>query len=240
MNTTFIYNHCMPTQIIKITRKELVAEGTLAVHFEKPAGFKFVAGQYMDWTLTDDLGASNTHSFSIVSAPHEPELTIATRLRDSAFKRTLQKMELGDEISAAGPFGSFTLHHATDKPAVFLAGGIGITPFFSMIKNALHQSDVNGPLSHQIYLFYSNRRMQDAPFHSDLATITNDRFHYIPVWSDAMGYINADLVRTHIEDIQKPIYYIAGPPTMVAAMYKVLTDMGVSPDNIRSEDFAGY
>ena len=134
----------------------------MSFHFEKPQGFEFRAGQSIDLTLlnpqeTDAEG--NVRAFSIASAPFDPDLMITTRMRDTAFKRVLKTMPLGTQVKIEGPGGSFTLHKNSAKPAVFLAGGIGITPFFSILRQAAHDR-----LPHQLFLFYSNRRPEDAAF----------------------------------------------------------------------------
>jgi len=108
-----------------------VAEGTMAFHFEKPPQFDFKSGQFADITLfnppeTDSEG--NTRTFSIASSPFENQLMFATRMRDTAFKHFLTKVSLGTDVKIDSPMGSFTLHKNPAKPAVFLAGGIGITP----------------------------------------------------------------------------------------------------------------
>ncbi len=123
----------------KLLSRSNVAEGTMAFHFVRPAGFIFKAGQAADLTLlnppeTDSEG--NIRTFSIASPPFEEQLTFATRMRDTAFKRSLKVVPLGTEIQIAPPSGSFTLHKNANKPAVFLAGGIGITPFISVIRQA--------------------------------------------------------------------------------------------------------
>lgn len=139
-----------------------VAEGTIAFHFEKPTGFDFKPGQSADLTLpnppeTDAEG--NVRTFSIASAPFEDQLMFATRMRDTAFKRSLKKMPLGTVVKMDSAMGSFTLHKNSAKPAVFLAGGIGVTPFSSIVRQADHDR-----APHKLYLFYSNRRPEDAPF----------------------------------------------------------------------------
>src|SRR5688500_18366589 len=116
----------------------------------------------MDITLiappeTDAEG--NTRGFSINSAPDDSELVFATRLRDTAFKRVLATMPLATAVKAEGPFGSFTLHNDPRRPAVLLAGGIGVTPFRSIARRA-----ARGMLPHRILLFYANKRPEDAPF----------------------------------------------------------------------------
>ena len=150
----------MPDYKVRLKNRKQVAEGTLAFHFEKPADFRFKPGQFCSFTLvdppeTDEEG--NKRTFSIASAPHEEDLIVATRMRDTAFKRVLRSAAPGIQVKIDGPSGSFTLHRKPEKPAVFLAGGIGITPFLSIIRQTEHDA-----APHHIYLFYSNRRPEDA------------------------------------------------------------------------------
>src|SRR6266849_2040616 len=145
----------------KLLNRVEVAESTMAFHFEKPSRFDFKPGQSADLTLsnppeTDSEG--NTRTFSIASPPFENQLIFTMRMRDTAFKHSLKKVPLGTEIKIDPPTGSFTLHKNSAKPAVFLAGGIGITPFLSIVRQADHDR-----LPHKLYLFYSNRRPEDAP-----------------------------------------------------------------------------
>lgn len=222
----------------------------MAFYFERPKGFKFIAGQYADFTLikppeTDDEG--NIRSFSIASAPQKKELMIAMRMRDTAFKRVLKTMPLKTKVKVDGPMGSLILHQDAIKPAVFLIGGIGITPVRSIILDAIKRK-----LPHELILFYSNRDPKDAAFFAELKAVArkHKKFIFIPAftelkksnrsWSSERGYIGAKMIEKYIADIQRPIYYLAGPPKMVAAMQQLLKKMKVSPDNIRLEEFAGY
>src|SRR4029078_2732284 len=116
----------------------------MAFHFHRPRDFLFQAGQNVLVTLGE--GWEN-RTFTIASAPHEAELMIATRMRDSAFKNRLKTLEPGDPVSIDG------LHPDTERPAVFIAGGIGVTPFLSMLRDATHRR-----LGHAITTFYSKRR----------------------------------------------------------------------------------
>ena len=143
--------------------------------------------------------------------------------------------------------GSFTLHKNPAKPAVFLAGGIGITPFLSIVRQADHDR-----LPHKLYLFYSNRRPEDAAFLDTLQTLetTNPNFHLICTmtemskskkeWKGETDLIDKEMLSRYLAVLQGPIYYIAGPPTMVAAMRQTLVGAGVEEDDIRAEEFAGY
>jgi ferredoxin-NADP reductase len=235
---------------VKLRKKEDVAEGTMAFYFEKPAGFQFKPGQFANLTLpnppeTDAEG--NIRTFSIASAPSEEDLMFATRMRDTAFKRVLKTMPLGSEITLAGPFGSFTLHSDSSRPGVFLAGGIGITPFRSMILYASRSR-----LSHNLLLFYSNRRPEDAAFLQELQGIQkeNTRYRFIGTmtqmeksklkWEGRTGFLDQQMLSENVKDLRGSIYYVAGPPGMVSAIGQALTGLGIGEDNICSEEFAGY
>src|SRR5438477_11197857 len=117
-------------QEIALRRRETVAEGTVAFYFAKPAGFSHEAGQNAIFSLIDpgEMDAAGpSRPFTIASAPHERELMIATRMRDSAFKRALGVLPIGAKLSIDGPAGVMVLHEDESRPAVFLAGGSGIT-----------------------------------------------------------------------------------------------------------------
>jgi ferredoxin-NADP reductase len=186
-------------------------------------------------------------AFSLASAPHEPVLKIATRQRDTAFKRNLKNMAEGTELSFEGPFGSFTLHENVQRPAVFLSGGIGITPFHSMISDATHRS-----LPHRIFLFYSNRRPEDTVYLDELKSFeaANPNFTLIATmtameksaqsWDGERGYVDAAMLARHLPADSNPVYYLAGPQGMVLALRDMLTGSGISRDDIRYEEFTGY
>ena len=155
----------LPVTFSKLVGRHEVAERTDAFRLEKPPNWAFEAGQFLDMSLLDpsDTDAEgNTRTFSMASAPHEETLMVATRMRDTAFKRALKTMPLGSAVKLEGPSGDLTLHHNVRRTAVFLAGGIGITPFRSIVFQAAKEK-----LPHRIFLFYSNRRPEDAPFLDD-------------------------------------------------------------------------
>lgn len=234
----------------KLLSRREAAERTPAFEFEKPAGFRFEAGQALEVKLlapkeTDSEGDSR--AFSIASAPSAPRLQIATRLRGTAFKRALGSMPLGTAVELDGPFGSLTLHKNAAKPAVFVAGGIGITPFMSILRQAAAD---RSPRS--FILLTSNRRPEDAPFFDELEalakTLTGLRF--VPTmtqaqtssrsWTGRRGPITAQFIAEAAADIAGSVCYAAGPPAMVAAMKKTLIEAGADEDAIRTEDFQGY
>jgi ferredoxin-NADP reductase len=229
---------------IALRRREQVAEGTLAFYFDKPAGFSHEAGQNAMFTLIEppqEDAAGPTRTFTIASAPHEPELMIATRMRDSAFKRFLAKAQPGTKLEMEGPLGLMVLHEDASRPAVFLAGGIGITPFLAMVRDAAKRE-----LPHQLVLLYSNRRRQDAAFLAELERLRGPRFRMVatmtdaPEWRGEKRRISRELLAEHVPDLRAPIYYFAGPPAMTMAVQGMLKDLGVSEDDMRSEEFYGY
>jgi ferredoxin-NADP reductase len=223
---------------IALRRREQVAEGTFAFYFDKPAGFSHEAGQNALLTLAD---GSESRTFTIASAPHERELMFATRMRDSPFKRVLATAPMGTTIQIDGPMGLMVLHEDEKRPAVFLAGGIGITPFLAMARDAEARL-----LPHRILLFYSNRRPQDAAFLAELKHMQNRNFRMVATMTDAADWngekrmISRELVTEHVKDVREPVYYFAGPPGMTMAVQGMLKDLGVSEDDMRSEEFYGY
>jgi ferredoxin-NADP reductase len=240
----------MPKYETTLASKETVAEGTMAFHFAKPADFKFTAGQSMNVSLigppeTDAKG--NARTFSIVSAPHEAELVVATRMRDTAFKRVLKAMSAGGRVGLRGPAGLFTLDPADARPAVFLAGGIGVTPFVSMLRDAAHAKRAR-----DLWLFYSNRRPEDAAFLDELMGLParHARVHFVGTmvemdkssrpWKGETGFLDRAMLERHLKSLSGNVYFIAGPPGLVEAMQKMLIAAGVAEDAIHTDEFIGY
>lgn len=239
-----------PVFMAKLKNRKEVAERTMAFQFEKPSNWTFKAGQFIDITMsnppeTDAEG--NTRGFSIASAPEENFIMVTTRLRDTAFKRSIQKVPLGTEMKLEGPFGNLVLHNNAARPAVFLSGGIGITPIRSILVRAATEK-----LPHHIFLFYSNRRPEDAAFLDELEGLEkkNPNFHLIATmtqmgkshrpWKGETGKVDGAMLARHLKDAKNAIYYITGPAGMVKGLHSVLNSTGVDDDDIRTEEFTGY
>jgi ferredoxin-NADP reductase len=185
--------------------------------------------------------------FSVSSAPCEDVIQITTRLRDTAFKRSLQRVPLGTTMKLEGPFGDFRLHHA-NRPAVLLAGGIGVTPFRSILVEAIRC----GSLPYPVALFHANRRMADAPFTAEMQALAqlDERFRFVPTmtapatddddWAGERGRIDGPMLDRYISDFDHPIYYVAGPAGMVQGLRATLDSLGVDEDDVRTEEFTGY
>jgi ferredoxin-NADP reductase len=232
-----------------LVSRELVAEGTMAFRFTKPADWTYRAGQFVDITLLDPPetdAEGDTRGFSISSAPNEDVIMITTRLRDTAFKRVLRTMPVGTDVKIEGPFGDLRLHNAA-RPAVVLTGGIGITPFRSILMETVR----NGGLPYPVVVFYANRRPRDAAFLDELAQLAaqDPNLTFIPTmsgldqsdpWDGERGRIDAAMLQRHLDGVADAIYYLTGPPGMIQGLRTMLVDSGVDEDDIRTEEFTGY
>jgi ferredoxin-NADP reductase len=240
----------MPPFKAKLKAQKALCAGTTAFYFEKPEEFEFEAGQFFNFTLlspgeTDLEG--NTRTLSIASAPHERNVMVAMRLRTTAFKRTLNSLPLGTELLLRGPFGRMTLPRNSTRPAVLLAGGIGITPLRSLVW-----SEAESPSARRILLFYSVRVPEEAAFLEELQEMEqyNRRYKLICTvtqpeksrmsWLGETGRISLQLLSKWIPDLSVPIYYIAGPPGMVTGVRQMLIGAGVAEEDVRAEEFYGY
>ena len=169
------------------------------------------------------------------------------RQTDTSFKRWLASADAGALVRIEGPYGDLALHEDAARPAVFLAGGIGVTPFRSIVLDA-----TNRGLPHRLFLFYSNRKPDDAAYLAEFREVerNNPRFKLIATFTEGEaapegaavehGYITAEMLARHVGDLSSPIFYVAGPPAMVSAMERMLKDAGVGQEKVHAEKFAGY
>lgn len=246
----------MSEHLLPLVDRREIADGTMAFWFDTTGtDFSFVAGQYATFTQIDpaEIDAEGAkRDFSIASAPHElPRIMLTTRMRNTAFKRNLRNMPLGTKIKVSAAMGSFVLHKNTDKPAIFVVGGIGITPIRSIIADATHRK-----LPHKLVLLYSNRTVAATTFLTDFESWAreNKNFFFLPTitdeqpkdWSYEVGRITEPMLRTNLARLSSPTAhpsptaYIVGPPAFVSAMLPIAEKAGIDPDNIRTEEFAGY
>ncbi len=243
----------MPTTdqfIVTLKGKQEVARDTFCFQFDLDGiRFEFLPGQFVDLSLPGhaELDADNkSRTFSIASAPEEGHLSVATRLTGSPFKKALAKLKPGDEAMVNGPNGRLVFDAPEPTPMVFLAGGIGITPFRSILKHALDRK-----IPHRIVLIYSNRTPTDASFLEDLkqwhdqnknftllATMT--QLDSASDWNGKTDRIDAAFLRKHVGEFSGAEFYTAGPPRFVKGMKQSLEEADVPRDRIHAEEFAGY
>jgi ferredoxin-NADP reductase len=233
----------------RIKEKREVAKGTLMVVFDLLGReVDFLPGQYFWVTLLDppyDDEKGPRRHISVVTSPTERGvLGLCTRLRDSAFKRSLVELPVGTEVEVDEPKGSFVLPEETDRPYVFIAGGIGITVFRSMLRYIADKG-----LPHRVTLVYSNRDRESAPFLDELQELerANPNFRLVatmtkdPDWEGETRRIDTELLRDHLEeDLTAYTYLVAGPPAMAEAVVEMLKNAGAPEEQISSDGFSGY
>jgi ferredoxin-NADP reductase len=239
----------MPECQITLVRRQIIARDNLAFWFDaNDATYQFRAGQHADFAFfqtSPDHELDNSRTFSLANSPVDRQIMIALRIRETAFKAALKAAPLGTKFKVSRPRGSFTLHKDAKRPAVFLAGGIGIMPMRSILHWAAQER-----LPHKLYLFYSNRHLEDAAFLEELEDLAtqNPCFRFIPTltgvesaaWHYERGPIDHSLLARYLGGLSGPVYYAAGPSGMVAAMESLLHGSGVSNDDIKTEEFGDY
>ncbi len=213
---------------VRLLGREPCGDDILTLRFSRPEGYEFRAGQWFTLTI-DTAEGSETKTFSHCSAPADAYLETTTRLSSSAYKKALGHMTPGARAHIAGPGGRLTLGPDIDR-ACFLVGGTGITPIRSILRDAMHHDRVFA----DALLLYGNRDESCVPFAEEFARMASHGvrlevcFENPPVgWTGESGFLTADTVRRHLEDVGATPFYVAGPPPMVSAMERVLDDLGV-------------
>ncbi len=232
-----------------VAEKREVAKGTLMVVFDlQGEEVEFQAGQYFFVNLKDppyeDERGPRRH-FSVVTAPSERgKLGFCTRLRDTGFKKSIEELEVGDEVDVEQPKGNFLLPEDTSRELVFVAGGIGITVFRCML-HAIEEENTG----RRVTLIYSNRTVEETPFLDELReleercdwlrvvlTMTDD-----PEWQGDSRRIDEQFFRDYLGDgFDDAMYLIAGPPDMADAMKETLLEAGIPEDRVSADNFSGY
>jgi ferredoxin-NADP reductase len=233
----------------RIKEKREVAKGTLMVTFDLLGEeIDFKPGQYFFVTLPDighqDEKGLRRH-ISVVTSPNEKgTLGLATRMRDSAFKQTLREVPVGTKVEVEPPKGDFALPDETRRPLVFVAGGIGITVFRSMLLYIREEG-----LAHRVTLLYSNRDRESTAFLDELQeleqqipdfrlilTMTED-----PGWEGETRMVDARFFKEHLgEDLDQYTFLVAGPPAMTESVQSALEEAGVQAANVIAESYSGY
>jgi len=212
--------------------------------FEKKKEADFKAGQFFFVTIRIN-GAERTKHFSFSNSPTEKEyIEFTKKLTDSDFSKTLDSLKIGDWARLRMPYGSFTFE-GEDKKIAFLSGGIGITPIRGICKYIADKR-----ITTDVVLLYGNRTINDIVFKEDLELMQREhpRFKVIHILSEAeggwparIGRIDAQIIKEEIPDYAERRFYICGPPLMVEAMKKILSDeLSVVNKNIITENFTGY
>lgn len=215
------YNYWVTTKILEVVNEN---EKIRSYRLEKPEGFLFMPGQYFTVKLNDSL----EHDLTISASPTERFLQFTTMYHaDSEFKKHLWNLQIGSSIEITEPKGEFVLDEIDIRERVFLAGGIGITPFRSMLKHATDKQ-----LHLNITLLLSVKTAEEAVLVKDLKAQI--------IETSKQGRIDAEKIKKYCLNWQESTFWICGPPGFVDAMIKLTAQMGLSKEQVRSEDFPGY
>jgi ferredoxin-NADP reductase len=230
-----------------VAEKREVAKGTLLVLFAVDGYPPYRAGSYF-WVELPDRGYQDEKGLrrhiSLVTSPTEMGVVgLATRLRDTAFKRTLAELEVGDEVAVEEPKGSFLLPENTSVEYVFIAGGIGITVFRSMLRYIADEG-----LPYRVTLVYSNRDRESAAFLDELEELERriDGLRVVLTITEQEGWegesrrIDTDMLRDHLGDLETHRFYVAGPPAMAESVSESLLAAGVPEEQVVTGRFSGY
>lgn len=234
---------------LKVDDTKKIGKDIYEFNFPLRKNLNFIPGQYMEWTLshrnTDSRG--NRRYFTIASSPTEDSLKIGVKIYPdgSSFKKSLLEKEDKKAIVAAQLGGSFILPKDKNKKLVFIAGGIGVTPFRSIVKYLVDKGE-----KRDITIFYSNRNVEEIVYKDifDEAEKLNIKTFYnltdlqnIPEnWQGEKGRITGDLIKENVKDHKERIFYISGPQEMVDGFKKIIKELGVKNYNIKTDYFPGY
>ncbi|HPS63978.1 MAG TPA: FAD-dependent oxidoreductase [Ignavibacteria bacterium] len=236
----------MNDKIIYLKDRKYICKNTIGIWFEKrDTEYDFIAGQYAEITLLDKIYSDkdgDARLFSIASAPGKNELMFATRAFDTAFNKNIMELPLGSRAKISEPGGNTPLHTDASKTAVFLIGGIGITPVRSMVEHIMAQN-----LPYKVYLFQSNPDKESMAFFDefDKWSKENKNIKYIPAiddindneWKFEKGYLSEDMIKKYLPEFGGSIFYIVGPTVLVDKMESILKKNNVPQENIKLERF---
>ena len=218
-------------------KKAEVARDTWTFYFEPTSIFKFLPGQYAEWTYPHSKPDSRgvRRYFSISSAPGEGQVSLTMRYspEHSSFKEALFNMKAGEKIEVSGPMGEFVLPRDASIPLCFIAGGIGITPFRSMIGHLLEKGE-----KRDIVLFYSNKTEEEVAFRDILDKAESIGVKTIYVLTEKDGYIDEKMIKERMPDYKERAFYISGPERMVRSFSLMLSRLGVR--RVKTDFFPGY
>lgn len=232
---------------ISLINVENVGHKIFEYHFKTPRPINFLPGQYLEWILPhNNVDSRGTKRYlTISSVPNEGHISMAVKIpsKASSFKQRLLDLQPGDAMYINQLAGDFILPKTTKSQLVFIAGGIGVTPFCSMIRTALKENkEINA------ILFYCAKTPEEIAFQDLFEKAISIGLNFVPVitdmnvenWSGESGFITSSMIKNYVEQPEKCVYYLSGPPGMVRAYTTMLKKENVPPTNIHTDFFPGY
>lgn len=228
-----------PKLLLKLDKKLNLAPNTFDFIFQSDKKLIFSPGQYLEWTLShpnpDSRG--NRRYFTIAASPTEEQVRIGVKFYDqgSSFKKALSGLEKGNTIVASQLSGEFTLPKDPNIPLVFMAGGIGITPFRSMIKYLMDKED-----SRDMVLIYAVKTEEDIAYKQILEQAQKKIGIQVVYQTDKQGRVDERLIKQTVPDLKNSLFYLSGPHGMVTSFEQLLKNMGIPKNQIKVDFFPGY
>lgn len=250
MGNIFSYLVSPKVKIITIVKEKIqTAQNSMDFLFSPQAKLAYKPGQYMEWTLPHKSSDSrgNRRYFTIASSPTEQLMRLGVKFspNGSSFKKAMQQIDTKTPLVGAQLAGDFTLHSNKNMKLVFIAGGIGITPFRSMLKYLVDKGE-----QRSIILFYANKNIDEIVY-TDVLNEAQEKLGInvvytltdvsnIPInWQGYKGRINEQMITNHVPDYRERTFYLSGPNSMIESFEKILLKMGVSRKRIKKDYFAG-
>ena len=227
---------------VKVVSSRQLTPTTRAIEIEKPKAFVFRPTQFTFLQLRTEDGM-DARPMSLATSPTRPHLEYAVRVSDSAYKRAFAALQPGDEVAVFGPIGDFVLRET--RPAVLVAGGVGITPLKGMAEYAADKA-----LPIPVRLVYSNRSEDEIVYRDELEALEkqNPNFRVLQTltrttddgWRGRTGRIDRELLQEVARDLTDPMYYVSGTPSMVVGTLRLLRALNVPDEDLEVEAFRGY
>jgi glycine betaine catabolism B len=236
--------------LLMLQARTQLAPDVYEFRFRRDRELRFRPGQYLEWTLDHSRPDSrgNRRCFTIASSPAECEVRLGVKFYPdaSSFKRSLLAMRPGHEIVASQLAGEFVLPANKRSKLVFMAGGIGITPFRSMIRDLLDRKE-----KRPITVLYSNKTareivytdvLEEARTQLGIETVytLTDANSVPPDWQGGTGRVDAEMIARTVPDYRERTFYLSGPRSLVVGLERVLRDIGIAKSRIKTDFFPGY
>lgn len=249
-NGVFFWLGLRQRLMLKLKEVREIAKDTKEFVFEKDGLVSFLPGQYLEWTLAhgspDNRGIRRY--FTIASSPTEADVRLGVKFYEpsSTFKKRLGGLKVGESILAGQLGGDFVLPKNEEVPLVFIAGGIGVTPFRSMVKYLIDMKQTR-----DVTMFYACKTADEIAYLDlfeqaktsvglNTVCVLSEAGEVPKGWNGEVGFVTADMVKKHVESPELCQYYLSGPSGMVNAYKKLLRDMGVPRLNIHTDYFPGF
>lgn len=236
--------------ILQLKEKIKIATDTYEFVFHPDRKLAFKPGQYMEWTLAHQKQDTRgmRRYFTVASSPTEPDIKVGVKFyqKPSSYKMAMESLRLQDIVVTSQLAGDFTLPSDASKKLIFIAGGIGVTPFRSMVKYLTDKKE-----KRDIIMFYANNTYADIAYReifdrarqelgiNVIYTLSNLE-NIPPDFNCENGFVSQEMIERLVPDFKDRMFYISGPRSMIVSFEKTLKDMGIHARNIKTDYFPGF